>query len=790
VQPSDSLQSGHDALARGDGADERRASPADDSGKSAASIVADQLAAALKAKVLHAFETAADELLATAAGINDGGKEHYQMLLDAAQHLHSNRDALTGAFCQRVAARSRSYFEPPAAPRTEPRNDGRDRVWATGIKLLDGQDLEFSVTVSSMAAKFERRYQSVLQRISHALSQHAGDGKVAALQHPLGIYPILNEFVDLVSQQDFSVAIRMQLLDAFQFHVLEELDSVYRSVLALLTAAELGARPSSVSTADESDAPGVTPGADVTAAAGHSDSAPAGDSRSRARPATFSQWQQLLAARFPGVDPTGSTSRGSASPSQAEPGPPSPTMPGDSAAPGAEAAAGLALTSFIAEGLPDDTLDEAGFDAADGHNAPHSHRLLQLAPLYERVVDRLESSGLGGARALSRNDRDTLRLVSLLFERILSDDRLSDHARLLLVCLQLPVLRVALHDETFFDDDNHTARRFLNLLAEIGLGWSSDDHRLRDSRVYLEVQQLVQVIVSNIHEDPDYFSTALAQLETLRKDQSVRAQRAETRLIERESGKAKVKAAKLAVQRAVNQLMRSVKPPRVLRQFAAESWSKVLVYLCIKYGADQPQWRDALGLLQDVLTYSQPAGSDQEIVHRELNIPHLLERLEAQMAFAGLPDSEIQRQGFALYELFRNVIDLDRDWFEGDGTYIVDGAEFEEIVLLTEPSVGTDTAMEREVEEELAKVAPGVWLQVTDPASQGSDLRYKVSAAFEETGDLILVDDRGVKAAEWDRHELTRRLATGSARILDNQSLVERAIDALMAELRDWRLES
>ena len=61
-----------------------------------------------------------------------------------------------------------------------------------------------------------------------------------------------------------------------------------------------------------------------------------------------------------------------------------------------------------------------------------------------------------------RADRQTIELVSRLFEAMLDDDRVANDVSLLISRLQGPAMRLALRDTTLFDHDRHPLWKFIN----------------------------------------------------------------------------------------------------------------------------------------------------------------------------------------------------------------------------------------------------------------------------------------------------------------------------------------
>src|SRR5690554_7630649 len=65
-----------------------------------------------------------------------------------------------------------------------------------------------------------------------------------------------------------------------------------------------------------------------------------------------------------------------------------------------------------------------------------------------------------------------LNLVSMLFDFIFDDQALATEIKALIGRLQIPFLKTAIADKSFFSNEQHPARLFLNALARAGSQWS------------------------------------------------------------------------------------------------------------------------------------------------------------------------------------------------------------------------------------------------------------------------------------------------------------------------------
>jgi hypothetical protein len=68
-----------------------------------------------------------------------------------------------------------------------------------------------------------------------------------------------------------------------------------------------------------------------------------------------------------------------------------------------------------------------------------------------------------------------INLIAMVFECILEDRNVPDSLKALIARLQIPMLKVAVLDKSFFSRTSHPARRLLNEIAEAAMGWGDCD---------------------------------------------------------------------------------------------------------------------------------------------------------------------------------------------------------------------------------------------------------------------------------------------------------------------------
>jgi len=248
-------------------------------------------------------------------------------------------------------------------------------------------------------------------------------------------------------------------------------------------------------------------------------------------------------------------------------------------------------------------LSRAQHSEAPRHNA--------AAPL---DVQQLVQQLLAGSREQNLNqiDEDVINLVSMMFEFILDDRNLAAPMKALLGRLQIPLVKVAIVDKSFFSKGGHPARRLLNELAMAALGWQDAGEQARQKDTfYRQVEHIVQTILSEFETDVGIFERMQLEFRAYQEKERRRARILEQRTLDAEDGKARSERARAEVDAALDKVVQGQALEAAAERLLQDAWSKVLFITCLKQGVDSEDWQEAL-LTAEQLVWSVTATMDRD----------------------------------------------------------------------------------------------------------------------------------------------------------------------------------
>ena len=234
-------------------------------------------------------------------------------------------------------------------------------------------------------------------------------------------------------------------------------------------------------------------------------------------------------------------------------------------------------------------------------------------------------------------DHMVIDVVGSLFDQILSDSRVPPQMARQIARLQLPVLRVALVDASFFSSRRHPVRRFVNRIASLACAF--DDFDDGPGKQFLErVRELVQEIVEGDFDQVDLYTAKLAALEAFIAGQSHGEAKSNGA-----AGLLEGKESELRIQqRYLLQLQQALAPVAMhayVRDFLAQVWSQALVLTARRQGVDAAQARRFRQVSVELVMSVQPKGSLPMRKRFLMQLPGLMKDLNAGLALIGWPDA-------------------------------------------------------------------------------------------------------------------------------------------------------
>ncbi len=383
----------------------------------------------------------------------------------------------------------------------------------------------------------------------------------------------------------------------------------------------------------------------------------------------------------------------------------------------------------------------------------------------------------GEAPRLPPVQRDTVDLVTMLFDHLDKDVHMGDATRSFLSKLQVPLLRVALLDSDFFSKRDHPARQFLNTVTETAAYWMDSADGETDPSLVQKMHRITDQLVQEFDGDISLFAKLLDDLQRHMQVLAHKAETAEKRYVEAARGKDRLDMARTQASQDIQQRLTGTRIPNLLRTLLEQTWTDALTLAILRHGQDSEAYRQRLRIADDLLQHKQGQPSEKlcaELAHGLIQV--------------GMASSDAE-------QVARKVLDEPVTDFSGEQVSQTEIAmrlkqhqrlgETRDQPTPSKPVEAPLTAKEQRMLERLKNVPFGSWFEF-QRNQQGDVIRRKLAWFSPLTGRCLFVNQRGQRAEECTMQRLARDMVRKQIRLVEkhDHSLVDRAWKAIVTSLR------
>jgi hypothetical protein len=252
-------------------------------------------------------------------------------------------------------------------------------------------------------------------------------------------------------------------------------------------------------------------------------------------------------------------------------------------------------------------------------------------------------------KVVNPTDKITIDVIALLFDYIFRDPSIPESLRRLFERLEVPILKAALLDRSFFSDKKHPARRLLDHLAAAAIGATSDEgYRAGFERVATGV---IDEVCRDFKVDVAMFESADANLQAF----VAAEQRKAAALLDHDVAAALVAEESEADRSHVRALIRDkltgIKVPFEVRGFAETIWADYLTLVRERDGEASDAWRSGVKTVDDLLWSIAAKERNAQKARLTKMVPGLVRSLRTGGAAVQVRDDRMQPFLEAVYQL-------------------------------------------------------------------------------------------------------------------------------------------
>ena len=424
-----------------------------------------------------------------------------------------------------------------------------------------------------------------------------------------------------------------------------------------------------------------------------------------------------------------------------------------------------------------------------------------------------------GPEKVEEVDADLINLVSMLFDFILDDKCLPVAIKALIGRLQIPIIKVAMLDHSFFNKSSHPARTLLNALSRAGIGLSGLKMHLAKDPVYRKIRETVQRVLNEFTDNVDLFVTLEKEFAEFMNVEVRRSVLIEQRTKAAEEGRAKSDVAKQETETALKLCVEGKTIPPSVTKILNDPWSKVLYLTHLKEGGDSRAFQKNVIIAKHLIKSVTPPQNEKEKKYLYDMVPMLIQRLQEgfeSISYNPFDANQLMSELEAVQmEVLRgqvpqhveaepeknDAVDNLLDAISKDIRQIgqppknetkssVVALDTSKKTVMVTPVVDLEPLPEDDEDYVTAKAIPvGSWVHIMDTAENGvgNPLRCKLAAYIKSADRMIFVNRNGIKVQEQTCLALAYAFKNQTITVIDDALLFDKALENVIGSLRKVR---
>jgi hypothetical protein len=401
------------------------------------------------------------------------------------------------------------------------------------------------------------------------------------------------------------------------------------------------------------------------------------------------------------------------------------------------------------------------------------------------VLRDFRNSSVG--QSLGHLDAVTVDIVATLFDFIFDDKEIADPIKALVARLQIPILKVAMLDKTFFSSKSHPARRLLDGISKIaapcGPGVGHDDP------LYVRIADIVERLQAGFTQDASLFETLCAELSDFLDSQEhqadVWAERAAPLVAERERREIAAMAADEVLSTWLSRPL-----PSAVADLLAHEWRALMVRLYLEQ--DDVAWDKAVATAADLVASIVPQADAQGRKALAAKLPVMVKSIHDGLDRLRVAVERRMSLLDCLFSIHAAVLRgaapvVTTLWPQAETPPAIVSESIEsgetqlECISLVDADNVPAEIGEGEAQDRVDQLQRGDWVEFS---GESRPVRYRLSWVSPERGILLFTNPQSPRALSVAPAALAMQIERGEAAIVPVEPIFERAVNRALETLK------
>lgn len=277
-------------------------------------------------------------------------------------------------------------------------------------------------------------------------------------------------------------------------------------------------------------------------------------------------------------------------------------------------------TSNIDNGIMDNTLDNLSKITSVAAGST------EIDKLKEMILDNVRNETGIYYPSLSMEQQNSLDVMGMFYDQVKQDNAIDSHMLSSLNAINIPLIRTAIGDKTFFENNTHPAREYLEKIIYASQKWHG-------TSIVKNLHKFSSAVASDFDGTPKAFDNANEDLDSYLRLTERRAKKAEEKWVNAAKGKEKLDISRHKVEEVIENVSQNAKPEfvkNVIRYVLQDA----LTLSLLRHGEDSEEWHKNINTSETIAKMANPELIKELTPKQKIESLHHLDQTMDELGFS------------------------------------------------------------------------------------------------------------------------------------------------------------
>lgn len=250
----------------------------------------------------------------------------------------------------------------------------------------------------------------------------------------------------------------------------------------------------------------------------------------------------------------------------------------------------------------------------------------EIDKLKEMILDEVRNQTGIFYPGLNKSQQNSLDVMGMFYDHVKSDNTIDSNIVSSLNAINIPILRTAMSDKNFFEEENHPARQYLEKIIYAAQKWHG-------TQVVNKLHQFSSHLANDYDGSNESFKSANDDLEGFLNLTEARAKNSEEKWVKSVKGKEKLDFSRMKVESIVEEVS-NIAQPEFVKNIIKHVFQDALTLSLLRHGEGSKEWKKNKDMSRTIAKMANSAEIKTITPKQQIESLHYLDQTMDDLGFS------------------------------------------------------------------------------------------------------------------------------------------------------------